>query len=760
MQRRRGLGVACDRVEPSGLRGVNTQVRWTVYGMVLVCCGCGPAPGPAASHVARPVEPAAPQQIGTCRVGFERVALQAAAFDVAAADVDGDGGVELIVAGRDGVRAMGEPLGAARSRLLVSAEASELAVARDSNSTANLVLRLNSAVETWRNDGTGQFVRGDSWPTAESMAVADLDGDGRDDLITARGTQVSVVLAVASSDAELVPLSVDVSPQWLASGDLNADGVDDLVVGDDVWIQVFVGSRDRELRGGKLIRIPAAYGAAVADLDGDGRGELITSNAGTLVLSFDKGLGHVETRPHRDVFRPIEGEIAVADFDGDGTLDVSALTSGTGRILVWPGRSSGTLGPPRSWWSPPGDHGFRRYVVADLNADGRVDVASVAGAAAVDVVLGGTPATVAPGSRLRSIVEVAATDHDRDGHLDLIAFKPCGPRRPKSNEFPFFVAAGRGDGTFEDFEAQVVVGACPVTPLPSADAGALGVVAVVPGASRRTAPDPKRIQVSTGWAGFEPSLAFLTLTGNRVIGPTGEGVPLSVWPASFAARRDEAGASQAVVYSGRTSKLGLARKGGQTELPLPEPAADLAAGDHDGDGVTDLLVSSRDSSGRGRARLLVGPRLATAFELDLGSNEQATFADIDGDAAEEIVVVGPDAIRWASHSPEPPIQWQEAARARPTVALERSVVEVLPLPAAASRGLAIIDTDGVEHMRLRGGSLTTTAYTPSGFRLTAAATGDFDEDGSPDIVAVGASPSPLIIPTATCLGDSARSPRH
>ena len=748
-----GLGVSSRRV---GRRARNfweswwskpTVNRWVLSWLWLVSCGGAPGRISPPAKVASPAVPDTPRRVVPCRVGVESLALEADAFDIEAADLDADGRIELVVAGRDGVRAIRDPLGKARSTMLSDRPVLELAIARDTDGIAHLLVRADSQTEIWRNDGAGQFTPGERWPLASPIAVADLDGDGRDDLVATTSSGMSVVFSVSASTPALEHLSSDVKPGWLASGDINADGADEIVVGNDVWIQVFEGASDRVLRRGRAIRIPTAYGGAIADLDGDGRGELITSSAGPVVLGFSEDLRKAERRPYRYRFRPIDHKLVVADIDGDGIVDVSALSAGgADGLLVWPGLGASNLGAARTWWRPSGNRTVRDYVVADLDGDGRADVADVSDAPTVDIMLGHGQAAHAPGSPLRRMDTVSVADLDDDGHLDVVVTADPGPRRPKG-AFPLFVASGRGDGTFADFEVRPVSEACPVGPVLSSDSGALGLAAIVPGSQRRPASVPGKVQVTTNWAGFAPSLRFLVFGDDGTFEPVGEeGLRLSVWPIGVAAAQGEAGRFWAVLYPPDQRWVDLVSDRGRARFALPAPATHVVAGDPNAEGDVDFLVTIRDGHGDRYVQLRSGSRLLVAETFDLAPHEQATFADLDRDGSSEIVVVGSDTIRWTTMGTDGSFRWRRGARGRPQALEERSLVEVLPL----STAIAIVDTDGVEHMALSDGVFTTTAYTPSSFRLASAAAGDFDEDGSADVVAVGMSSSPLVIATATC----------
>src|SRR5277367_5212399 len=108
---------------------------------------------------------------------------------------------------------------------------------------------------------------------------------------------------------------------------------------------------------------------AVADVNGDGHGDLLVANGGVGVL-----LGHGDGS-----FGPVTtyisnvAAIAVGDFNGDGKVDVVASGT-TVRVLL--GNGDGTFQSPIE--IDPGT--FGPIVLGDVNGDGKLDVVASNGA--------------------------------------------------------------------------------------------------------------------------------------------------------------------------------------------------------------------------------------------------------------------------------------------------------------------------------------------------------------------------------------------
>ena len=170
----------------------------------------------------------------------------------------------------------------------------------------------------------------------------------------------------------------------------------------------------------------------VADLDGDGNVDAITTGYHSTTLSWGDGMG--DFGPDLPLDSALDIPFA-ADIDGDGRLDIASWTQSNQFCFM---RNLGqrtfqasvcTAPPPMP--STP--------VVGDFNEDGKVDF--VTGG---QVYLGQGDGTFVAGATLAGAqVGLAAALH-AGGHLDLVA----NGEDPLTCGSGLLVFPGRGDGTF------------------------------------------------------------------------------------------------------------------------------------------------------------------------------------------------------------------------------------------------------------------------------------------------------------------------
>jgi hypothetical protein len=179
-----------------------------------------------------------------------------------------------------------------------------------------------------------------------SVAIGDLNGDGRPDIVTANAilatsgagvSDVSVLVQDAAHPGQFLPAAsyaTGPNPRSVAIGDLDGDGKPDLAVADDGGVTLLLqnpGGPAGTFLPRQTISIgEPIYSIALADLNGDGRLDLIVTNAvDVLVFQHDAsvGAGFAAPQSYAAGAQPIAA--VAADLNGDGALDIAVANIGT-----------------------------------------------------------------------------------------------------------------------------------------------------------------------------------------------------------------------------------------------------------------------------------------------------------------------------------------------------------------------------------------------------------------------------------------------
>jgi hypothetical protein len=236
-----------------------------------------------------------------------------------------------------------------------------------------------------------------------NIAVADLDGDGKLDIIVLNvDSDVVSIYRNLSTPGNLSSNSFAARIDLLAASgmcgvavqDLNGDGKPDIVTANTGvnTISIFQNqSTVGNIAFAPRVDLAAGNGAcavAIGDLDGDGNPDLVVANAndGTLWLFRNLGLGGAITTNSfaPPVILPAPAScqaISIGDMDGDGKLDL-VVASGSGSEMVAVYRNTSTVGSltSNSFAAavdfPLGGWG-QTVALGDLNGDGKPDIAVV-----------------------------------------------------------------------------------------------------------------------------------------------------------------------------------------------------------------------------------------------------------------------------------------------------------------------------------------------------------------------------------------------
>ena len=281
--------------------------------------------------------------------------------DVSLGDFDGDGVLDVAYAGSDSAFYLmlgngdGTFKGATSFDMGDGSHINELSIADlDGDGRQDMVVSTTQGVKVWTGNGNGSFSLRYSFAasgSSQSVSIADVDGDGVLDLVSVNynNSTLDILHGRGGGTFSLLnSVSVGVQPAGSSIADLNGDGRLDIVS-----LDFGAGTATALLNDGNgsfhrsdLLSTGALPSSAVlADLNGDGIVDIVAGGSGArfLTVAFGRGDGTFVPQASYTVEGLGPQDLHAGDFNGDGVLDLVFVDLSSSAAEIALGNGDGTF---------------------------------------------------------------------------------------------------------------------------------------------------------------------------------------------------------------------------------------------------------------------------------------------------------------------------------------------------------------------------------------------------------------------------------
>lgn len=275
-----------------------------------------------------------------------------------------------------------------------------------------------------------------------SLAAADIDGDGLQDLIATSiaDKTVSILRNISTpgtiSFSGKVSFSTGDNPNSVAVGDFNADGKPDLAVANYLSNSVSI-FRNNGSTGNISFQAKSDITTGLApaslvinDIDGDGKADLAVVNELSNTLSVFRNTSTTSNISFANSVAFTTGSapkgVTAGDFDNDGKIDLAVSNNGNTSGIVSLFRNTSSSGSISLAAASGFGSGFSAYKSAagDFNGDGKVDIVTPVNTVALIQFNSSSNNTFSFGNSYEAFstnpYNPAMGDLDGDGKTDLV----------------------------------------------------------------------------------------------------------------------------------------------------------------------------------------------------------------------------------------------------------------------------------------------------------------------------------------------------
>lgn len=463
---------------------------------------------------------------------------------------------------------------------------------------------------------------------ATASAAADMDGDGDVDIVFDALAPAMRLMVLNLGGGSLAPIDFPVSADGLVAADLNGDGKSEILATSSASASLTVV---RMNSGAPVVQatytLPAPVeGLTTGDFNGDGAIDVALSSSAVM---YGDGLGSLSPAG-RDSASSFPRPRAV-DLDGDGHLDlVSGHASGWTAVLHNPGDEKfAVIGPLTVPGGPIGitagnfDQGWRQdlaVVRSVSNPPGAPPSYSILTLSGTPQGFSMLPNPLSLGTSVGSNVVPQAGDLNGDGRLDLVLHRGG-----------MTILLGDGTGHFT-VHSSVLTQTDVLGPLLLTDFNGDSILDLVAAASDTYLGELyTKLLLGNGDASFGPPS---TISLDRD----------SLTSADFDSDGHQDLVAMGALRHAFSAHKGHGDGTFDPPVDYPSSFGDVQTGDFDGDGHPDLVVSPHYLSGQSIAPVTIlfgsaGGAFVEPQTFDAGSGTAwVTVADVDRDGRSDILV--------------------------------------------------------------------------------------------------------------------------
>jgi hypothetical protein len=259
-----------------------------------------------------------------------------------------------------------------------------------------------SSADVYVGPSTGSSFGSAKWhdqfaPSGQTPLTGDFNGDGKDDAVAFTQDESADVWVALSDGATFGTPTVwhdffAAAGEVPAVGDVNGDGKDDIVTftnnaAGDVYVALSTGSGFGASAKWHDWFAPNGEFPAVGDINGDGKDDIVTftrGSAGDVYVALSDGTSFGASVKAHDWFAPGGEQPRVGDVNGDGKDDIVTFTNdslGDVYVALSDGTGFGAGAKWHDWFAPNGEFPY----VGDFDGDGKADIVTFTKNSSADV---------------------------------------------------------------------------------------------------------------------------------------------------------------------------------------------------------------------------------------------------------------------------------------------------------------------------------------------------------------------------------------